>query len=309
MVSGAFFIHQPKSGCCQSARKYSKQSILCIVMAVITLLKSLLYGKNIDKNLTAQKISVVCSACNDLVFKIPRGNRMSIRREIFTWMADCNESIKEFNDVINLGPKRENFDDVDSFAVGINEFSWNNFCSSHGTSEQYTEMEISIVKLSIELIKCSKDILSASIKVCDWAGDFELYAFEGKRLKNNELTMENYKVNIWEWITNLFEMLQVVGKGVTDLANMLYPPINFLYDEKDSCIKAQLNKQKNDILMVANYICDKDSFQVLKDISELQSETREIFSKICMSVNTLVGKAYFLNKVDIKDDCMINIKY
>ena len=94
MIStAALLVHQPTIGCSRSLRKYIKQHSRGTVTAVISLIESFQSLKAMDKNIGAQNTGVVWSQCDDILTKLPKGNRAAMRREIFTWVGDCNETM------------------------------------------------------------------------------------------------------------------------------------------------------------------------------------------------------------------------
>merc|ERR1712038_1636606 len=114
-----------------------------------------------DDNVGAQKTGAVWSACDDILSKLPRGNRACMRREIFTWVADCNETMQEFQDIVehssttSVGDDDVDVDDEEDFV----------------SEERYSSKELGIAIASLALIKCSRGILGLVLKACECAGE------------------------------------------------------------------------------------------------------------------------------------------
>ncbi len=243
-------VHQPTIGCARSTRKYVKHHARSTVAAVTSLIESFVDLTAMDKNVGAQKTGVVWSVCDDIISKLPKGNRACMRREIFTWVADCNETMQEFQELVDLGSVSvENNTKEGSLS--------DDFCDN---SENYSRDEIEIAKACLAIIKCSRGILGLVLKASECAGEAAMHS----KVENTE---ESFKV-ILQWISNVHELARVVGENVTDLGMLLYPPINLEitnYDsdqngEEGNWLKTEIGRQimcqVNAIQKVALYVHD-----------------------------------------------------
>lgn len=275
MIStAALLVHQPSLGCARSLRKLVKRHARAVVIAVIALIESFVTEKALDQNTGAQKTGVIWSACDEIA-KIPKGNRASIRRDIFTWVGDCNESMQEFQELVDMVP-----------ASGCNEggesSTWDDFCANAGTGEEYTNEEVQIVKSCVAIMKCSRGSLSLVLKACECAGE------ELKKIQNND--NEKSKC-ILQWISNVYEYAKVVGENVTDLGMLLYPPIDISSDENDcekpwmqTEIGQQLQEQADAVTMLIDYIKEhvtSGSEQISIPMSE---EVNELAAKLSSAI-------------------------
>ena len=90
-----------------------------------------------------------------------------MRRELFTWVGDCNETMQEFQNLVDLGVADTSCclkgEDLDSAA-------WDEFCENLGTGDQYSAIEIPICKSCLALIKCSRGVFGLELKALGYAG-------------------------------------------------------------------------------------------------------------------------------------------
>uniref|UniRef100_A0A7S2UAH1 Cyclin-D1-binding protein 1-like N-terminal domain-containing protein n=2 Tax=Attheya septentrionalis TaxID=420275 RepID=A0A7S2UAH1_9STRA len=201
-------IFDPNVGCGQSMRCFLKRSSRSIVATVINLVTSFVDGSALEEQVGAQKTGAVWSSC-DAVAKVPKGNRNAMRRDLFTWVMECNETMEEFQEMIDLGPAPQQTDASNQDADGE---SWDD-----GDEDQYSDTELEVAKASLALIKCSRGTMSVVLKACECAGD-EIVTSEGETLR---------KKAILQWMSDLHAMSRIVGEGATDLGALLYPPMNF----------------------------------------------------------------------------------
>jgi hypothetical protein len=201
-------IFDPNVGCGQSMRCFLKRSSRSIVATVINLVTSFVDGSALEEQVGAQKTGAVWSSC-DAVAKVPKGNRNAMRRDLFTWVMECNETMEEFQEMIDLGPAPQQIDASNQDADGE---SWDD-----GDEDQYSDTELEVAKASLALIKCSRGTMSVVLKACECAGD-EIVTSEGETLR---------KKAILQWMSDLHAMSRIVGEGATDLGALLYPPMNF----------------------------------------------------------------------------------
>lgn len=224
-----------------------------------------------EGNIGAQNTGVVWSQCDEILTKLPKGNRAAMRREIFTWVGDCNETMAEFQEIVDLGPTLE------------------------GNEEQYNENEIEIAKSCLAVIKCSRGILGLVMKACECAGD---------QISEFKDSGEDYSKEIFQWISTVHDLSRVVGEKVTDIGMSLYPPINLEASENESEdlneegewmkteIGQQIAKQSNAIKAVANFVQDKmistknHSFSI-----KMSDEVMELGSKLLAAVDLRTTEA------------------
>eukprot|EP00559_Dactyliosolen_fragilissimus_P004778 CAMPEP_0184865050 /NCGR_PEP_ID=MMETSP0580-20130426/16796_1 /TAXON_ID=1118495 /ORGANISM="Dactyliosolen fragilissimus" /LENGTH=439 /DNA_ID=CAMNT_0027364065 /DNA_START=153 /DNA_END=1472 /DNA_ORIENTATION=- len=247
LSTGALLLFDPRSQCARSARIFCKRSVRAIVASCVNLIKSFVDNTNNDSNISTQMTGAVWSTCDDLITgkTMPRGNAPSVKRECFTWIRDCNDTMEEFEELVQNSIEIKNEDDRDE--------------------EYYATGDLGIIKASIALLKCSRGIMSASLKACEFAGEFHNKNVQLRVSGQDTCPMHGELVadpdilqyHSLEWISTLHEMARTIGEGVTDLGITMYPPININLGENDDNndgIVGQIMLQKNRILEVANYI-------------------------------------------------------
>jgi hypothetical protein len=250
--TAAFLVHQPVSGCGRSTRTFLKSKSRAIVISVASLVEAFVSGEALNGNVGAQMTGAVWQACED-VERLPKGNRACMRREIFGWVRECNETMEEFQEIFELGPADAEADAIaDDGTNGKGEDDgeddgeqWDNFCNQNGTGEQFTHEEMPIVEASHALIKCSRGVLNVALKACDCAGnavssleeiekngnggddedtDADVDVDTDANSNSNSATVR--KMAILQWISNLHEISRKIGEGATDLGCVMYPPLN-----------------------------------------------------------------------------------
>jgi hypothetical protein len=276
--TSAFLIHQPSMGCARSTRYFAKQNARAVVATVVALIESFVSLRAIGGNTGAQLTGAVWSACDKIIEKIPKGNRTCMRRELFTWVSECNETMQEFQDLLDSTSPEDQED---------NTKAWDKFCSNPGTGETYTALEHPIVAACIAIIKCSRGVLGLAIKSLECAGD------EVMRLTVDlDAAAEKEKTRrrqILQWMSNLHEICRNIGEGATDLGYLLYPPLDLCVEGVEMLPSAtklgqQMLNQKR-VLLSASYMINdalpaKDG-QVAMVMSE---EVKEMCSKLLSAI-------------------------
>ena len=238
IATAVFLIHQPTSGCGRSLRTYTKNKSRAILHSVSCLVEAFASGEALDGNGGAKLTGVLWQACED-VGRLPKGNRACMRRELFGWVRECNETMEEFQELIDLGQSSDgngdgNGNENENETNDETDNQWDDFCNNVGTGEQYTSQELPIVQASHALIKCSRGILNLSLKACDCAGDAVAFLEQQRDTKNaspggddtDASLLNERKLRILQWISNLHELCRKIGEGATDLGCVMYPPLN-----------------------------------------------------------------------------------
>ena len=264
MIStGALLVHQPSLGCSRPLRKFVKRQSRAVVMSVSSLIESFVTQKALDKNVGAQKTGVIWSACDEMM-KLPKGNRACMRRDIFTWVGDCNESMQEFQEMVE-GDSGEEQEEA---------------------CEEYTHEEAEIVKACLAIMKCSRGSLSLVLKAFECAGD---------ELKTQENEDEDYTKGILQWISNVYEYAKVVGENVTDLGMLLYPPIDISSNEESpgniaeqtwmqTEIGEQLQKQADAVKVLIDYIQEHKTPDGNEKSILMSEEVHDLASKLSLAI-------------------------
>lgn len=238
--TGTLLLYSQSHGSSRSLRHYIKQFSRGIILSVISLVQSfedgLAQGKpNDGNNVGAQKTGAVWAACDKLINTLPRGNRAAMQRELMVWVRDCNESIEEFDEMLALGPRDD--DEAEEEENMMDE-------------EQYTESEIKVANSSINVIKCSKNVLGLVLKTCECVGEhMDKIIIASEKGKDNTTSSQNNnddtkKKEMLQWISNLHEIARTVGEGVTNVGILLYPPLDVAKASEEEIQKWQDTKQK-----------------------------------------------------------------
>jgi len=275
-------LHQPHIGCARSTRTYAKRAARAVVVSVSSLIDCFIdQSAYAPGTIGAQKTGAVWSAC-DAVAKMPKGNRTSMRRDLLTWAVECNETMVEFEELVQASLSSETAEDGSGSAEN-NDISWEDFCHGVGSGDVYQPLQIPLVNACLGLIKCSRGSINSVLQSCEAAGDCAIT--EG----NAEQTE-----SILEWINKLHESCRKVGEGMTDLGSLLYPPLEILkndpsisdsVEDKDKQkddellhsfgeIGSQILRQKHDVLFVANMIIESS------DIVKLPEEALDLAKKL-----------------------------
>lgn len=222
IATGCIVLHDASMGVGRSARTHVKQASRGVLATTIALVSSFDDGsaRINDSALGAQKTGAVWDCCEKLK-KIPQGNRNAMRRDLFQWVRDCNDTMQEFQDIIDLGPVNVN----DAAVERNRDLDWDDFCV--GADEQYSGKDFEVAQSCLALVKCTRGTISNVLKACDQIGE--------------SLSSTADKTQHLLWISSLHELARDAGEGATELGVMLYPPLDT--DEEEDCGKSALQIQ------------------------------------------------------------------
>mmetsp|Transcript_7811 Transcript_7811/g.11234 ORF Transcript_7811/g.11234 Transcript_7811/m.11234 type:complete len:380 (+) Transcript_7811:212-1351(+) len=269
IAAGAFVICNDKDhvGCSRSARHYARQSSRAILSTTIALVEAFLCKDTwANKEIGAQKTGAVWTSCQALQ-KMPKGNRTCMRRDLLTWAMECNETMQEFTEMVELGATESSGDanqDNDDNA-------WDDFCG--GDDDQYTSLELPVAEACVALIKCSRGTLNVALKACECAGE---------AISQSKSAGDQDRINaILDWINTLFGLARFVGEGVTDLGTLLYPPLELQKksDTDDCALEKQLVVQR-DAIVKLNELCLDATPKGQQESIDLSEEVTELSSKL-----------------------------
>ncbi|EEC49136.1 predicted protein [Phaeodactylum tricornutum CCAP 1055/1] len=266
--------HEPASGCGVSARSHILQAARAIVNTTLQLVLSFIDESALEENVGAQKTGAVWSSCDVVLSKtVPLGNRNAIRRDLFTYIMECNETMTEFQDLIDLGPSSaeevsaNNHSETNEHGiVEVEDDGWDAFLQ--GQDSQFTMDELPVAVASLALVKCSRGSLNVTLQACEAAARDEtsLAEFQEQGCQDR-----------CDWICQLVEKARAVGDGMTDLGACMYPPLNL--DE----LLAQIERQTTCIETVVLHILDAS---LVHGILELPDDVTELVSKVQSALAT-----------------------
>lgn len=255
-------------GCSAALKVHTQKSCLSICLASLKLVWAFHPGTasgcsgakpdvaTKENNVGAQKTGAVWEACDHVINKmLPQGNRNAMRREIFRWTRDCNDTMEEFDEMIGLGPRDEEDGDADE----DDDDGWG------GGEDQFSADELPAARACLGLLKNSRGNMKIALETCEALGKLANEAKpapsaegEGKASSaaaTNDDNNDEEAVNRSQRLAAIQEVYQharKVGEGVTDLGSLMYPPI--LPASKD--LREGVDQQVRYILDFQAYILD-----------------------------------------------------
>jgi len=222
--TGALVIYDNSVGCSRSMRALVKQSSRAVIHSCLNLLQMFLdntdvfqEGNNNNNSMTpAQKTGVIWDAC-DKLNKLPLNNRNAMRRDLLTWLVDCQETYEEFSELLQHSTE-----------------GGDGNIMSNG-DECYTSKEEPVAQSSLLLVKCSRGSINIVLKACECVG--------------SSLSPDNSNDSLL-WIQNLHNAARCVGIGMTDLGTLLYPPLG-------DNLQEEVQRQSKSIVELHDLILDK----------------------------------------------------
>ena len=182
-----------------------------------------------DKDAAAQKAGAVWDACDKINAVLPRGNRNAIRRDVLNWVKDCNITIEEF-DILLLQSVNKNDCTANNNSSNENDNGDDGMYDNNDDDDEvmYTAPEMKIVHASMNVIKCSKNVLNLILATCEYIGANCVDALLPNTASDDgKYTASTQRNMALRWITNLHILANTIGEGVTDLGVLLYPPLDF----------------------------------------------------------------------------------
>lgn len=254
LIGAATFVTlQESSGCSRAIRQYNQKAALSIYIATLRLIETftpVIIDDSSESTITkitevaktkassensvgAQKCGALWESCDHILNKmLPRGNRNAMRREIFTWVREIDDTVEEFQDMIDLGPL-ENSKDVDGDAdVEKYNFDFGN--------DQYSYTDMQIAKICLGLIKNSRGNMKIALETLDAIGDKVVPSIE------NDVNVEHLQS-----ISVIYEHARRVGVGATDLGSVMYPPID---PKQSSHLRTEVLRQSNSVIEFQDFI-------------------------------------------------------
>lgn len=278
VASAVLVLHTQEVGCGISCRKYAKRVAVSLLSSVRSLIQYFVdmsassEKEEKDKNVGAQKTGVVWSCCDEILMKkIPKGNRAAMRRDLFTWMKECNETIEEFQEIVDKGPKEESVEeeqtsnksdgDPDDFDFFLDD-----------SDDQYSTHEFKTAKPTLGIIKASLGTFKCVLKFCESVGDYAA---------NSDISPSE-KQKLYDCISRVHELTKGVGNGVTDLGCLLYPPMNTVIEsgELRDCLIQQVTglREVHENIREISKISEEEAggVDLPTEVTDLSSKLTEI---------------------------------
>ena len=284
IATACLVLHEKSTGSSLSLRKHVIQASRAIVASTTHLLEAYTHGEALasQQDLGAQKTGAVWQMCSAVLDrKVPMGNRNAMRRDLLTYTIECQETMDEFQEVIEQGPAMESDDepkkkDIAATANGETEGdSWEAFLS--GESQQYTTpKEMAVAQAALAILKISRGAIKLSLQACDAVGD----PLKESAPSNDEKPSAAEQHARLEWMRLLHEECCAVGEGVTDLGTIMYPPL------KLSDVSLQLSKQMSRVEKVLHHVCDA----TITVHEEEEESDRAVPLELHVDVSSMAGK-------------------
>lgn len=304
--TGSLLLFSASCGASRSLKHYVKLNVRAVVATVLNLLKYFedknaggVDTKDNNNNIGAQKTGAIWSACDKLISSLPRGNRAAMRRELMVWMQDCNESIAEFEALMSLGPK--------ILALGDNDDDKED---EDASDEQYTANELKLAKASVNLMKCSKNVLKLVLSASECVGE-HLEGLSSSQEEDESKRNDNQKERkeMLQYIADLHDKARTIGVGVSDLGVMLYPPFEMEMDVNTEDVlskKSQLRSNLNIPNLVNTTLgleldCQLHSLlECVESVHHAEKTCGFTSIKECMSKDVVESSERLLNAVHIR---------
>jgi hypothetical protein len=276
VATGCIAICSDGTGCALPTRRHARSAARNIVQAVIALVEAVASGgsdtdgANGDNviDAAASKTGVVWEACDYITNKkLPVGNRNSVRRDLLTFQMECQETLQEFQQMIDEGPAPEILDEkvMDSaessspageiLSSDDEGAMWEAFLSDQ--PNQYSEIELSIVVPCHALLKCSRGCLNVALQAIEAAGQ---------------------EPDSFSSISELFHKTLLVGDGVTELGASLYPPLS--YESVENEARRQAGALRETLQYVQRLSLSSDEVAAI----QLPQETLDLRLKVADAV-------------------------
>ena len=272
-------------GAAPSLCRHTKNAIHQIIHSVVQLLQVFPVQSSCATNSTgtttssttttamdpAQRTGVVWEACETIIgvttattttttkkrmtTTIPLGNRNAIRRDILQYKLECQDTIQEFELLLQQSQEQMNHHHETSSSKNNNnnDDEDENDDSDDDEEEFYTTLhEIKIVTPCVALLKCSRGVLNITLNMIDHIG-MSIVVPNSTTTNNSMTDDDNNNRQKYIWIQHLCQEIQFIGIGVTELGATLYPPLHN-DDSYTVLVKIEVMKQSNTIQQLLQYM-------------------------------------------------------
>jgi Grap2 and cyclin-D-interacting len=186
LVAACWTLQNPDAGCSISVQRHTRQAVRAILRAVGTFLR----------DPSAPHTGVVWEACH-VIDKVPRGNRNAMRRDLLIYVSECQETIREFQTLVDDSPGEQ-----------------------EGDEDHYSARELPVAEACLGLLKCSRGLLKATMEMMD-----HLDSGTGTTTGDTAATNDTSDADRWRTLATIHERACTVGYGVTTFGAALYPPL------------------------------------------------------------------------------------
>jgi hypothetical protein len=287
IATSCLVLHEKSTGSSPSLKRHIIQASRGILATTKQLLEAYTGGDALTIEHTAlgaQKTGAVWQTCSAVLDKkLPMGNRNSMRRDLFTYMAECQETMDEFQELVDQGPAVVD-GDVEKESVQADEAGegaqqgWEAFLS--GQDQQYTNAkELAIAEVALTLLKISRGTVKLTLQACEVVGE----QLQESSSSEEELPRSRRESRL-AWLGGLHGLCSSVGEGLTDLGTTLYPPM------KEGDVTKQLALQISRIEEVLDKIVDAtltvhdgegetETLELSQDVTEMALKLKTALTK------------------------------
>lgn len=257
IATACLVLHEKSAGSSLSLRKHVIQASRAIVATTTHLLEAYTHGDTLteeQQNVGAQRTGAVWQMCSTVLDKkVPVGNRNAMRRDLLTYAMECQETMDEFQEVVDQGPASSDDNDgsksiSEKAATNSDKTegdSWEAFLS--GQNQQYTTpKELAVAISAISILKISRGTIKVTLQACDAVAD---PLNESTTIEQETPSVVERQARL-EWIRLLHEECCSLGNGVTDVGTTMYSPL------KLSDVSAQLSQQMKRVEKVLDHLLD-----------------------------------------------------
>jgi Grap2 and cyclin-D-interacting len=211
LVAACWTLQNPETGCSIALQRHTRQAVRAILRAVGTFLS----------DPSAPHTGVLWEACNVILEnKVPRGNRNAMRRDLFTYLSECHETIQEFQTLVDDSPGEEEDDE-----------------------DHYSARELPMAQAGLGLLKCSRGLVKATMEMMD-------------HLDKCTASADDSDTDRWRAIATIHERACTVGYGVTDFGASLYPPLLPGDDSDNPEVRREVERQTLSLRQLLQYMVE-----------------------------------------------------
>jgi hypothetical protein len=192
-----------------------------------------------------------------MITTIPLGNRNAIRRDIFHYKLECQDTIQEFEVLLEQSqkyiqtikkPHSNRSDSQKKHNVESSDDDDENDDDDDEEDFYTTQSEINIVTPCVALLKCSRGALNITLNMIDHIG------MSMDHPNNDTPTLHTETSQKYIWIQHLCQEVHVIGRGLTELGATLYPPL--LDENYTALVGMEVIKQSSTIQDLLQYMLD-----------------------------------------------------
>ena len=224
IATGCVLVHERPVGSGRALRRHVKQACRAIIDAVWQMVQSFYDGSALVDHMGAQKTGVVWQTCDVLTEKkLPIGNRNAMRRDLFTYMMECQETMDEFQGLVDKGPAPPEAasSKEDDDANGEEE---DNFAEFMENDQLFAEKEIAIAQAGIAIVKISRGTINLTLQALEGIGSFLQESLVNER---DPSPRDRSRL---EWMERLYGHAVSVGDGSTSYYDLVSEGETILQD-------------------------------------------------------------------------------